>query len=637
MRIWAVVFNATYSLVVSDGPIYLESVSITRSLDRLTRLNAPVAGNDIRALQHITARNILEIYCQPTPPAELAPVAARLLGAFIIDKLDVSITGAAIKRSIQGTGVMLALKDKLTLPGLTYDDATIEDIFNAANGLATLAAWTADVEAGIAGNQTSVRFDGTNVFKSMQAVTEIQGLHLRHTLGTVVEVGAFGTANGYRLEYIEGDTGPNNDYDTMPLLIESMEIIEEAAGDFYNFVLGFGAGQGDARLTLEKSTRPGIITVNDGSRDHYVVKDDASIAVYGQIERMVQIKKLAPVGTSEPQQVNAANALFDGLYENLQRHKEPQTRYRATVRNVQTTIQPGDKLRVIYQGAVWKDGLSAPYKWADINDDFWIMSVSETVGANGVQLQLEISNVDTYNTNAAEIIVGMVDSIEVNNIGVQPYPQQRTWNHKAPIDEATPIDFSFRIFDDVLRLVAVKAFIYRSVWTAVASSALDGGSEVNLDIPDHRHLVIGGINSVSAPTLWMGGTMEATEGGADAKAVIVGRVNETVPTELWTFSAGGGGSFQLPDHSHATEFSEVQQDSVLPEDCSLVVNGELVSSALFPESTGNDYEEIDITEEVLNKVGGWRGWHDINIDCGTNRGDLTVTLYIDVEVGTVRI
>jgi len=390
-------------------------------------------------------------------------------------------------------------------------------------------------------------------------------------------------------------------------------------------VLGFGAGQGDARLTLEKSTRSGVIEVDDGARIHYVIKDDASIAVYGQIERMVQIKKLAPVGTSEAQQINAANALFDGLYENLQRHKEPQTRYRATVRNVQNTIQPGDKLRVIYQGAVFKDGLSAPYKWADINDDFWILSVSENVGANGVQLQLEISNVDAYNTNAAEIIVGMVDSIEINNIGVQPYPVSYPWViSPQPIDTSTPIQFEFPIFENVIRLVSVKAFITRRVWTAVAGTAQGGGN--------HRHKVTDFISGtiIATPATVVDYELEYVDVD-DTPFTIHALIKAADYTLTDWYTAGESGT-----HTHATQFSEVQQDTLLPEDCSLVVNGELVSSTLFPTSGGSNREEIDITEEVLNKVGGWRGWHDVAIDCGTNRGDISVTFFIELEIGTVR-
>ncbi len=471
MRIWAVVYNPAYTLVVSDGPIYLESVSITRSLDRLTRLNAPVAGNDIRALQYISSRNVVEIYVQPTTPAHMPAVAARMVGAFIIDNLNVSISDSGIKRTIQGTGVMLALKDKLTLPGLTYDDATIEDIFNSASGLATLAGWTADVEAGIAATQTSVRFDGTTIFKSMQAVTEIQGLHLRHTSGTVVEVGAFGTGNGYLLTSIEGDTGIA-DYDTMPLLIESMDIIEDAAGELYNYIMGFGAGNGDARLTLELSTRPGIVEVSDGARTHYILKDDFSIATYGQIERMVQIKKLAPVGPSLPQQVNAANALYDALSENLSRHLVPQERYKATVRNVpnDANIVPGDKMRVMYQGAIWKDGLSAPYQWKDINDEFWVMGVTENIGMNGSQLQLEISNVDNHAANAAEVIVGMVESIEVSNIGAQPYIVTYQW---GPVKQSTNTSRSFITYffieEEVMELYSAVARIVRTPLEYVAA------------------------------------------------------------------------------------------------------------------------------------------------------------------------
>jgi hypothetical protein len=299
-------------------------------------------------------------------------------------------------------------------------------------------------------------------------------------------------------------------------------------------------------------------------------------------------------------------------------------------------------LRLIYDGVVYKDGLTAPYKpveatWLTTNDDFWVMSVTQNIGANGEQLQLEISNVDRYQQNAAEIIVGMVESIEINNIGVQPYPQQRSWNHKAPIDESTPVEFSFRIFDDVLRLVAVKAFIYRSVWTAVAGTADDSG--------DHKHKVATHVttDTTNAPCAVDAGTHvgNAVLVQAEYRYAI-----DDNPASSSTFSMNivvGDGSQDdwytegnSGTHTHPTEFSGVQQDTLLPEDCSLVVNGELVSSTLFPEPTGNDYEEIDITDEVLNKVGGFRGWHDITIDCGTNRGDLTVTLYIDCEVGTVR-
>jgi hypothetical protein len=426
----------------------------------------------------------------------------------------------------------------------------------------------------------------------------------------------------------------------MPLLIKSMEIVEEAAGDFYNYILLYGAGQGDARLTLEKSTRLGITTVNDGARNHYIIKDDASIATYGQIERMVQIKKLAPVGTSEPQQINAANALFDGGYENLQRHKEPQIRYRVTVRNVpaSATIQPGDKMRLVYDGVVHKDGLSAPYKWATINDDYWVMSVTENIGMNGVELQLEISNVDAYNTNAAEIIVGMVESIEINNIGVQPYPVQRFWQHKDPVDENNPVEFQFTIFDDVLDVVSVQAYIERRVWTAVAGTAAESG--------DHKHLVAEHLaTTFHNPPVSVSAVTHV--GNAVIAQAEYRYANDDDPLSSDTFDMNilvGDGSQgdwytrgSSGGHTHPNEFTEVQKDVILPEDCSLVVNGELVASDLFPTSGGDNFVMVDITEEVLSNPSGFRTRHDVAVDCGAGkRGDLIISIYIDCRVGTVR-
>ncbi|MDQ7034327.1 MAG: hypothetical protein Q9P01_05680 [Anaerolineae bacterium] len=255
-----------------------------------------------------------------------------------------------------------------------------------------------------------------------------------------------------------------------------------------------------------------------------------------------------------------------------------------------------------------------------------------------MQLQLEISNVDRYQQSAAEIIVGMVDSIQVNNIGVQPYPVSYPWGpFQQPIDTVTDIDFQFPIFDNVLRLIAVKAFIIRDVWTAVAGVAEAGG--------DHKHLVAKLITTtffyppvtvnpsthVGTATLTQAKYRYATDDDPQSGATFDMNVLVGSGAQGDWYTNGASGT-----HTHTTKFDKVKKDNVKPEDCTLKVNGVVVSSNLFPNSGGSDIEEIDITNEVLNKTGGFRAWHDVNIACGTNRGDISVVFFIDVEVATVR-
>jgi hypothetical protein len=81
----------------------------------------------------------------------------------------------------------------------------------------------------------------------------------------------------------------------------------------------------------------------------------------------------------------------------------------------------------------------------------------------------------------------------------------------------------------------------------------------------------------------------------------------------------------------------VQKDTQKPQGVTLKVNGVTVATGLFPNPTGSDIAEVDITTEVLNKAGGFRTWHNIELSAALGRGDVSVVFFIDVEVGTVRV
>lgn len=630
MRLYARVFDPTYTTIVGDGPIPLISASFTRPLDKLGRGTVKIPGNNIRALTYLTARRVLEVWTQEIGVAANTPRALRKMGAFVIDGKRQSLNRGEMALTVDGTEVLLALKDKITLPGLTYED-TLTNIYD---DLTAFAGWTDNVEGGIGANTISVRFDGESLFKSAQVTAEFQGVHIRSsvTVNKQLDVGVFGTVpttqNGsnLRLEYIEGDTGIGLYDDDAPLVIEKLTIIEESnSDDMCNYALVLGGGQGDAVLTLENSTRPGVVTVNDGIRDHFIIKDDASIALFGQIEKRLNIKRLAPIGPTDAQIEDASNALFDAGDTWLERHKEPYECLKATVRNAQQTFRSGDKVRVIYRGVIYKDGLSAPYGWREIDADYWIMSVTENVGESGLALELELSTIDRHAVDAAEIVVGQTDAIEIHNVGAQPYRTSYSWGpFQQPTDTSTPVEFQFPIFENALRLIQVKALILRSYWTAVAGTAAAGG--------DHRHKVANfqAGTVVVPPANFVDYHVQYMNSSNTLFSVHFYVTNGTSTLSDW-YTSGASGT-----HTHATVFDAVQQDNVLPEDCSLVVNGVLVSSTLFPTSGGSNIEEIDITAEVLGNVSGFRGWHDVSIDCGTNRGDIAVVFFIEVEIATVR-
>ena len=184
-------------------------------------------------------------------------------------------------------------------------------------------------------------------------------------------------------------------------------------------------------------------------------------------------------------------------------------------------------------------------------------------------------------------------------------------------------------FDDVLRLNSVVAYISRDVWTAVAGTAAAGGS--------HRHRVAEFVSSSPFNSAILANMTYEFSAVAAADSFTPAQIAFAASSgfsELYTHSADG-------NHTHDTEFQEVQKDTVKPEDLDITVNGVSVDTGLFPDDASDKYVtadivRIDITDAVKGKAGGYRAWHEMVISCGTDRGDISVVFQIDADISKVR-
>lgn len=81
----------------------------------------------------------------------------------------------------------------------------------------------------------------------------------------------------------------------------------------------------------------------------------------------------------------------------------------------------------------------------------------------------------------------------------------------------------------------------------------------------------------------------------------------------------------IPSHVHAMNYG-IYTDTVRPVDISITVNGVSVTPSPIGVS-GTDLDTtIDITQEIVNKVGGFQAVHDIVISCASSQGEVVVTL-----------
>lgn len=621
MRTWVEVYDPTHTTKLGDGPIFVKSAQVRRGLDETGSCSVDLNGVDPRVIALLAPRRVCEIWVHEDG------FDKRKVGAFVVEGDNQSITAGSHARGASGRTDLVALTNTIILPGLSYSIETVEDVVDA---LVAMAGWTADVDASITSDDISLQFaGGESILKALQIICEIKGVHLRESASVAkeIEIGPFGDDAGVWIDYVEGDGGEIHRRSDTPLLLEQIQVQEESAAIF-NYVLGFAGGSGDAVIDLGLSTRTFVESISANGRTHYIMKDDASIAKYGTIMRRVDAKRIVPTDTTDSALQYAADAAADAIKAKLDRSSEPQEILSAMVRNVRTTIRPGDKVHMTYQGMTNKNNL--PYKYMDIDADYWVMRATEVVRTDGIAMQLVLTNIDRYQTDAAGVIVGMVDAIQAQEVDVQPYPAAFNWGpFQQPIDTSEAITFQFPIFDNVLRLNSVVAYIYRDVWTAVAGTATGGGN--------HKHKVAE-YKSFTAPfnsALYANGTFDFAQNGDPLdSATAQFRIPTSALVDMYTFGASG-------DHTHDTEFDAVQKDTVKPEDLDVTVNGTSIDTGLFPDDASDKYVDadivkLDITDAVLGKAGGYRGWHTMNITCGAERGDIAVVFQIDADISKVR-
>lgn len=606
MHLEAIIYDPLYRRRIGTGPLHPLQATITRVLDGVGQGRMTLAAGDTQATDLIQPRRIVEIWLTqpdalPQPPA--APHQQgrkRKLGAFLIQDVTVRDTDDGRLMVVSGADTLQRLKDAITLPGLIFNEQSVAAVMG---DLAALAGWQVVTDAALTDETISVRFDGDSALRAMQVVAQMKGLHLRlHDEAQTVFIGRMGHASGLRVQYAEGWQAPALTSHDLTLL-QRMEHITDAA-DVVNSALAMGGGQGDAALTLEKSTRPGITPINANGRTHYLIQDAASIAQYGEIRKRVNIKRLAPVENTDEAIEAAANALYDGVYQWLQRHKQPHSVLQVRSSLPTQALNAGDTVRVAYNGLLNKDG--APYAVRDIDGDFWVMQLTEHISADGAYAEMMLTDVDRFRQNAAGVVVGAIDAISVNENSVQPAFNSYQWGpYQRAIDPDNAVTLALRITGDTVALNRVVLVVRTEPFIATTKPKA------------HHHQVF-----ATPSTTLVGGTRYLTGASAGGSTLTPPIIIEMIgdPTPVYTLTADPGAEYGI------------YTDSMYPADVLVSVNGVTVASGIGNTGSAATHD-IDITAALLNKAGGWRTDHSIEVTCSAGQGVVTLEALVYDQIG----
>lgn len=405
MRLWCDVYDATDTLL-GNGPVMsILSASVTKALDGAGSGSVTFPAGDEDALTLIQNERRIRVWMEDDE-------RVRELGRFVVRDLKISGQESSMQITASGPDSLDALTRKSVLLGRSYDYQTVSDIANSLIGL--VPGWKAITYSGA---YQSSRFDGTNVLKALIRCANELGLHLREgENANTVEIGAFGDDSGVTAIH---PTSLSRDIynDDSTILIDSITQ-STASKDVVNWIIPLGAGEGTSALTLKNSSRSTPYAVQqvpspDG-RILYAIGDTNSIGAYGQIEKVVAFKEIAPVSNTDTAKINAANALYDAAASYLGRSKDPLTVYSISGKKCRTTIRPGDKIRVVYKGVV--ETAQKYLTPIDVNAVFWVMKVSESFGQDGSKISLTINSVDRPEQDTVSTVVNAIESIQAKNV-----------------------------------------------------------------------------------------------------------------------------------------------------------------------------------------------------------------------------
>lgn len=667
MRIWVDVFDSDYARL-GNGPVTsIKTASTTKNLDGAGTFQITAVGTDAQALALFTNENRVRIY------GETLRGESRLLGEGIIRVRQLSEQSGSVTLSVSGPDALDELKRVNVLLSKRYQD-TVQNIVDDLIGL--VSGWTVELDSNIADDEIEVRYDGVSVLAALQAISDRYGYHLRLSSEATrtIQIGEFGINNGLRISKVEIVTSETilNDELLMVQNINEGQNTEQ----MYNWLLPIGAGEGIGALTLQYSTRTSPYTIQsletDDGNTFYFISDSDSISQYGEIQRVGQFKQITPLNNSESGIIQAANALYDAAVKDLQRHKEPTTDYNITVKNVQQTLQAGDKISVDYKAQIETDGGIVDY--ISILDDFWVLSVTEVVNASGTSCNLKISNVDQRNETAVEVVMNAIEQITLKNLQPMVTGSIRSYVYDREIDNVNSAQIPIEFTDATLYLQRARLRLKTTPFRSTSQQTAAGGSHSHsvtipshthdITIPNHQHLMYedaGGYplgNYVS--NRWLARGNEDTEYGStyevifDVGSDISGNIYYD---QIYTYAAGGGSTESTSSGGGTTQTSSVDgththpitygivNDTNYPQEIMVSIDGVDKTAELFGSPTiAPSNAEIDIladsavlTALLQNASGGLRQEHEVLIECSSGQGRVEATIEIYEMLQTIAV
>lgn len=286
---------------------------------------------------------------------------------------------------------------------------------------------------------------------------------------------------------------------------------QEDAFSLVNKAIPYGAGTGQARLTIYAATQwpdgtvsnhPYTTTDRMGHTHTFTcdqtynwVSDVESRTAYGLYEGQIQYKEIGPV-TNEPNDISAAaNVLLAATVQYLLDSSIPQEHYTLNVAGLRSPVYPGQKIHVVARQT--RDGKTP----ININQDLIIQEVVTEIDAAGVRtVSLTVATTREFAKSDAQVLVNEIQKSLAYQAHPQTGPNSFTVSYREDIDDDYGGTFPFWLSRDT---TTINSVILRFRLDRLRSTVKSVGGEVHPttppQLPPHTHPVDVGTHTHDLP------------------------------------------------------------------------------------------------------------------------------------------
>lgn len=628
--------------VVGAGPVTgVTGVSITEPIDRIGSFSFEMPAGDEKA-GLLTAQKRISVRSYDAETATWTEIGDGIIK-------DRGITAGAdgmAMMNVSGPGLAQELADDIVMMSLTGSDGV--GVFDApAQILSAFPGWSLDA-SGRTTTETRFygAFNGESGAEALIAIAEKLGEHFVFLPGRKVRwLGSSILSSGVRATDIEsGSLDEAGDV----IAIDSLELTA-AGGEIVTRIKPYGAGDGEARLTLAASTR-GIPT---GWSIHRINNEITNVPLesqIGRVRRALSFSDIAPVSNSDTDLRAASDQLATAAIAYMQQHAQEQRSYQIGVVGLRgDRVRPGESMRVDYDS--YEDGS----KLISIHEELVILSVTKEISADGVPgvaTSLEVATTAAWLKNDTQIMAQAIRE----QIAAQAHPQLSAncwWLSFSPrMDKSNRGTITFWLTKELVTVNEITLYFkilplessIKSIGgkqttsgpSSSSTSAVDGGGAVTSgpstrETSDSAKDTIVGQGLAGANTIHIGqqGVAGETDPGAASwnhkhasGSLHVPEIYAALPDhQHWITLQGHKHKMDhthtvtIPSHSHGmnhtheftaeikTEYGIFRNSTgktLTVEELTISANGQAVGTI---ENAGGGWYKVDITARCTNAIG----------------------------------